>query len=915
MPKRILFVHSKPGENFCSLLQFHQILKTKYLDTFMFVQTSGPSKHFEEAVEIFDEVRSFKVLVVEVDQNPRVFIDKKLKVFEIIDRKKSKKLVIISADDSLCPNDPSVDYTEDKHYKLDDLDDDSKNKLLTKTITFQDKQVPIGSIIPYSITSSIPLIDVFNCESIGQNIISNDVYKTSKSFYIERQLKGPNAVICEKDFLDLSETVQDFLIVVNSAGMGKTSLLNHLAENIKNSYTDHWIINIALNNHTKYFEQNLSPTPKSIADFILQDFLKLESSFAELLFRESFLKIGNVQIILDGLDEIAPIYTDAVMNLMKTLQSLRIRKIIISTRPELGDRLETEFNKKRFEILPFTRKEQETFLMSSWKGNSKNSEIELQKFSSKLLDSITQTVADEEFTGTPLTTKLVAEIYKSQAQRGIESDKIEGATNLYELFKKLLEEKIKIICGEKMGAETTKVQAQLTMINERKCLFGICEKLSLPNLFSSEELKLFPLTDYMKIDKNEFLMVLKYGLITGQLGSEKFIHKTIAEFFALLYLIKHLNHEEIFLFFVRVVLLEKRFQVIRKMFDSSMKDPSEEFRFSSHITHFSLASSMAYDFSSALCVACNEGNSKTAKILFLFLIDVSDPQELSKFQQSFIDKNSTTAPYLFTTEEFDFLGKTNEKFGIDFVKEIVQTKFDKGNATQADLLSFVLFSGRKLGNILKFFRENSLLDSEFIEYCFFKADRSGSNFVQKVLNSKTSKQKIEACKELVEIQKTGKVISAAISNHFQDHFMNSDPENSLLLDALKVGDFEAFKLFLDFVDDLSIFPKLLSKLFQFYLSKFGDQFNVLQLLRESLSPGTVKSNQFESCFESIKILVDHFPEDSRSLLEALLVRNESGGNFLAAILNPSTTEDQFNFHIRSLQDIKKLLDFQIFSGS
>jgi hypothetical protein len=120
------FVQSKPGITYFTSLHFYQILKAKYLDTFMFVQTSGPFEHFQEAVDIFDDVRSFKVLVIEVDQNPQVFIGKKIKLFEIIDRKKSKKLVIISSDDSLCPNEPAVDYFEDKHYKLDDLDDGSE---------------------------------------------------------------------------------------------------------------------------------------------------------------------------------------------------------------------------------------------------------------------------------------------------------------------------------------------------------------------------------------------------------------------------------------------------------------------------------------------------------------------------------------------------------------------------------------------------------------------------------------------------------------------------------------------------------------------------------------------------------------------------------------------------------------------
>jgi hypothetical protein len=732
-------------------------------------------------------------------------------------------------------------------------------------------------------------------------VISNEVYKTSKSLYIPRQLKGPNGVVREKDLRNLSGNGQVFLIVVNSAGMGKTSLLNHLAEEMKDRYATHWIINIALNDHTRYFEQNVFQTPESIADFLLNDLLKLESSFADRLFREAFLNVGNVQIILDGLDEIAPNYTDPVMTLMKTLQGLPAQKIIISTRPELGERLEKEFEKKRFEILPFTREEQEAFLLNSWKADSKNSEAELQKFSAKLLDSINPTIADEDFTGTPLTTKLVADIYKNQAQRGLVSDKIEGATSLYELLYMFLKEKIRINNEEKTKLDPSNVQAIRLIDTDTQMLNFSCQKLALPKVFSSEELIKFPKNDYTKLTSKEYKIALKYGLITGQLGSEKFIHKTFAEYFALLYVIKRLHQEEVFLFFVRVILTEKRFQVNRAMFDSCMN----EIEFNSQISHFNSLSSKFDEYSSALNVACNEGNSKTAELLFLFLIDTSDPQELAKFQKSLTEKNSFLIPYMFKVDnKINILEKINEKFGIEFVREIFRSKFLCHDGSETDLFSCVLLNGR-----------NSLPDSKFLDFDYFQADKFDSNFIQNVVNSKSSKQKVEVCKAFLKIQKSDQIDSTAISNFFQEHLTNSDPKNSLLLDALKVGNIEAFKLFTEFVSTSVDTSEFWSRFLRFYLCEFNDQFNVLQVLRECLDSDSVKnilkfdqnllctlskSNE-ENCLKFVKFLLEHFDEDLNCLESVFLGQDEFGKVLLQNLLDSDSPGDSICDFIRKLK--------------
>jgi hypothetical protein len=526
-----------------------------------------------------------------------------------------------------------------------------------------------------------------------------------------------------------------------------------------------------------------------------------------------------------------------VMQLMKNLQNLPVQKIVISTRPELGEQLEKEFEKERLEILPLSREEQEVFLVNSWQNALKGLKADLRRFSAKLLDSINQSVADEEFTGTPLATKLISEIYMDQAQSGTEGDNIEGASSLYELFNKFLEEKIRINNEDKIKLVTSNVQAKRLIEMDRNLLIVACQNLALPKVFSSEELERLAKTDHLKIDQNEFLVVLKYGLVTGSLGNEKFIHKTIAEFFALLYLIKRLDQEDIFLFFIRVVLVEKRFQVIRAMFESSLNGKAK-LDFNSHITKFGSNSSKFDDLFSALCVACSERKLKTAETIFLFLINTSDYQ----FAKLLVKPNSSVIPYLLIEiSGLDFLNIIDEKFGTRFVRVIFQTTFECEDGSESDILSLALLNGGNLGKLLNFIRNKLLPDTDLIDFCFLRTDGFGSNFIQKVLNLKSAKQKVEACKELLEIQRSGKVKSMAILNHFRNHLIDSDSGMSLLVDALRVGDTEALELLLGSIAGSVDFPEICSRILRFGLSQIDDPFNIFQPLVGSLNPELVKT--------------------------------------------------------------------------
>jgi hypothetical protein len=274
------------------------------------------------------------------------------------------------------------------------------------------------------------------------------------------------------------------------------------------------------------------------------------------------------------------------------------------------------------------------------------------------------------------------------------------------------------------------------------------------------------------------MMMLKYGFITGQLGSEKFIHKTIAEFFGVLYFVMRLEQEGIFIFFVQVVLTEKRFQVIRAMFDSFLKNPTDDFDFSSYLANFSYIPAQFEIYSSALGVACEERNSKTVEALFTSLIGVSDPQELIEVKETFTDKKSPLYPFL----SFKMLNKISEKFGLEFIEEIFFSKFQCEDGSETDILSFALLSGKNLEELMKFIKNNS----NFVNLCFCQPDNSGFNFVQKTLSSNSSSQKVLIFIELLEIIKSDKIDGKIISSTFQEHFEKSSPENSLFFDALKV---------------------------------------------------------------------------------------------------------------------------------
>ena len=105
---------------------------------------------------------------------------------------------------------------------------------------------------------------------------------------------------------------QRVILISDTAGMGKSTVLIHLSKQIKQKLPAKWVARIDLNDHTdalKTLKQEQIDKERAIC-FLSKKLLELKPGIEEELFKqccEQKQKVGIV-IMLDGFDEISPIY-------------------------------------------------------------------------------------------------------------------------------------------------------------------------------------------------------------------------------------------------------------------------------------------------------------------------------------------------------------------------------------------------------------------------------------------------------------------------------------------------------------------------------------------------------------------------------------------------------------------------------
>src|SRR5690606_10792410 len=139
--------------------------------------------------------------------------------------------------------------------------------------------------------------------------------------------------------------------------------------------------------------------------------------FESRLVKWKLKQTGGVVMLFDGFDEISPSYEKVMSQLFRALKCTKVEQIWVTTRPHYKEYLERELDTFALSLKPLTRNEQIDFLINFWqkrKIDFTDKTDEIRNYSQELLKNLSITISDQEteFTGIPLQTKMVAEVFE-----------------------------------------------------------------------------------------------------------------------------------------------------------------------------------------------------------------------------------------------------------------------------------------------------------------------------------------------------------------------------------------------------------------------------------------------------------------------------------------------------------------------
>ncbi|MBD0391954.1 ankyrin repeat domain-containing protein, partial [Wolbachia endosymbiont of Pentalonia nigronervosa] len=311
----------------------------------------------------------------------------------------------------------------------------------------------------------------------------------------------------------------------------------------------------------------------------------------------NFYNQGRVALLFDGFDEISPDYTEKVIELLQVLKNSKVEKLWITTRPYnfVQEKLEDQLSVFSYLLKPLLPEEQKGFLRKFWKAKLKLSELDEQHsgvFIDELLDSFPGSIGDKDFMSIPLHAFMVAEVFKDGFKSFYDSNKKELSDeykrkkqDLVTLYEKFIDIKFdEGLRKDYSDFDTTrkKIRLKKKFKQEKEELIADHMKLALYEIFNKNEVeKLLSREEMGKvselIDKitqgNE-----KAGLIERVIDSKpRFIHRTFAEYFASKLIYERLDYskkskQEIWEFFLDHILIDDRYNVIRRFIDCQLTD-------------------------------------------------------------------------------------------------------------------------------------------------------------------------------------------------------------------------------------------------------------------------------------------------------------------------------------------------------
>ncbi|CAH1734539.1 unnamed protein product [Chironomus riparius] len=417
------------------------------------------------------------------------------------------------------------------HHDWENLAGNLKQKFLTSNFTFQNESLKfekLAEISPdvFNFLTSKEIVDVLD----GKELAIGNMIENKTDFYVERRFifEGQEKTLqtelytnTRDEFVDVIDRTErrKFFILSSEAGAGKTVTFEHLAAVIKRKFPTKWVSYVDLKDHVELYRahEKLIDVEGLIIDILK---LKSKSSFELKIFQE-FFRSGNVVLLWNGFDEISPTYEEFVSNLLRNIHSNTQNVQYVCTRPLYSDFLQDLFQMKAYQLVPFTKSEQEEFLSKFFISKNVSGSKE------NLIGKVMNISLRLDF-NTPLMLKMIAEIH--------DQPKLLESENLFEIYKCFVDQKVKI--WQEKSDFAKNLSKSVFTGSSKFDIIAIYQKFSMQLDIDFINVKKLDVMQTKIPDILPFEEISRMGILYVNNETQfAFSHKTFAEFFIAKYFI------------------------------------------------------------------------------------------------------------------------------------------------------------------------------------------------------------------------------------------------------------------------------------------------------------------------------------------------------------------------------------------
>jgi len=383
---------------------------------------------------------------------------------------------------------------------------------------------------------------------------------------------------------------QRVMLISDTAGMGKSTVLTHLSKQTKQKFPAKWVVTIDLNDHTdalKELEQE-QIDKENVVEFVSEKLLKLEPGLEKELFKQCCEQKHKLKVILmlDGFDEVSPFYKDTVIDLLQALRQTAVEQLWVTTRPHVREELEDKLQQLSYTLEPFSEEDQVEFLTKFWslqdwftETEDKRKERENNKlavYAEHLIKKLGNSVSDKDrqFIGIPLQCRMLAEAFDEDVKIFCESTEstpeLPFKLDLIELYRLFIERKYDIYQEEKLQVPVNSAFAIDQRKREIRQMSKEYQLLALKVLFTEEQIALFQNNTEISFSTEQ---LTRTGIVQVSHGGKlHFIRRIFAEYYVADYLVNCFTEgnntsEQVLTFVLKDIFQKEQHQVIRAFID------------------------------------------------------------------------------------------------------------------------------------------------------------------------------------------------------------------------------------------------------------------------------------------------------------------------------------------------------------